>query len=64
MPADCVPLGKQSLGYGSRADLETAAGFAIRPWNEPFCTVLPKQMGDAVDVSREQLPAKPDGLPS
>ena len=30
--------------------------------SEPLCTVLLKQMSDPIDVSREQLPAKPDGV--
>ena len=32
--------------------------------HEPFCTVLSKEMSDAIGVSRRQLPAKPAGLPS
>jgi hypothetical protein len=32
--------------------------------NELFCTVLPRQMSDPIDVLKEQLSAKPDGLPS
>jgi hypothetical protein len=34
----------------------------LRQDNEPFCTVLPKEMSDPMGVSRRQLPAKPDGL--
>jgi hypothetical protein len=31
--------------------------------SKPLCTVLLKQMSDLIDVSREQLPAKPDACP-
>ena len=37
---------------------------SLASWNEPFCTVLPEEMVHPIGVSREQLPAKPDGLPS
>jgi hypothetical protein len=61
MPADRIPLGKRVRTI----DRELLWRSAIHaPWNEPFCTVLPKGKGDPIGVSREQLPAKPDGLPS
>ena len=34
------------------------------PQNEPFCTVLPKEMSDPIGVSRRRLPTKPDVVPS
>ena len=59
--------GKGSLPFAcsaprrvERTDFPVARLFV----SEPFCTVLPKQMSDPINVSREQLPAKPDGLPS
>jgi serine/threonine protein kinase len=53
-------LGEEEEGvrYGSKA-------LALREHvSERLCTVLPRQMSDPRDVAREQLPAKPDGLPS
>jgi hypothetical protein len=44
--------------------IQEARPVGCASWSEPFCTVLPKEMSDPIGGSREQLPAKPDGLPS
>jgi hypothetical protein len=44
----------------AQADLPIECPFV----SEPLCTVLLKQMSDPIDVSRAQLPGRPDGLPS
>ncbi len=54
------PFARRAPRLVERTDFPVARLFA----SEPFCTVLPKQMSDPINVSREQLPAKPDGLPS